>query len=230
MWSRNPPGGVQSATPADVVRGGYVPSREPTRARAWIAADLEAWQRAGMKVFDPLVRGMRRPRDVFAVLNARWRLRRVSALPWSTRLWGRARVLVGGELVMGERVRIFGTTVPFEVAVDRGARLTIGAGTFINYGVSIGVTESVAIGSECQIGQYAIINDNDYHEIADKRRRPPSRPVVIGDRVWLGARVIVTKGVTIGDDAVIGAGSVVTRDVPARCIAAGVPARELRRF
>src|SRR5581483_3924209 len=155
-------------------------------------------------VFAPLALGMRRPRDVFAVINARWRLRRLRGLPWSTRLWGRARVTVNGEVRLGERLRIFGTTVPFELAVDRGARLTIGAGTFINYGVSIGVTESVAIGSECQIGQYAIINDNDYHEIADKQRRPPSQPVVIGDRVWLGARVIVTKGVTIGDDAVIG--------------------------
>ncbi len=120
--------------------------------------------------------------------------------------------------------------MPFELAVERGAKLTIGEGTFINYGVSIGVTEAVTIGRDCQIGQYTIINDNDYHDISDKRVRPPSKPVVIGDRVWLGARVIVTKGVTIGDDAVIGAGSVVTHDVPARCLAAGVPARELRRF
>ncbi|MBV9596820.1 MAG: hypothetical protein JOZ87_08145 [Chloroflexi bacterium] len=56
-----------------------------------------------------------------------------------------------------------------------------------------------------------------------------AEPVVIEDRVWIGARAIVLKGVTVGHDAVIGAGSVVTRDVPARAVVAGVPARLLRQ-
>lgn len=49
--------------------------------------------------------------------------------------------------------------------------------------------------------------------------------VVVGDDVWLGARVVVLPGVTIGDGAVVGAGSVVTKDVPAGAIAVGTPAR-----
>lgn len=49
--------------------------------------------------------------------------------------------------------------------------------------------------------------------------------VVIGDDVWLGARVMVMPGVTIGDGAIIAAGAVVTKDIPAFAIAAGVPAK-----
>ncbi len=52
-------------------------------------------------------------------------------------------------------------------------------------------------------------------------------PIVIEDRVWLGSRVTVLKGVTIGEAAVVSAGAVVTRDIPAGCVAAGVPARPI---
>ena len=51
------------------------------------------------------------------------------------------------------------------------------------------------------------------------------RDVVIGDDVWLGARVMVVAGVEIGDGCIIGASSVVTRSIPAGSIAVGHPAR-----
>jgi len=52
-------------------------------------------------------------------------------------------------------------------------------------------------------------------------------PVVVGNDVWIGARVILLPGVRIGDHAVIGAGAVVTKDVPAYAVVGGVPARVL---
>ncbi|WP_277750457.1 sugar O-acetyltransferase [Actinomyces oricola] len=57
-----------------------------------------------------------------------------------------------------------------------------------------------------------------------------ARPITIGNAVWIGAGASVLPGVTIGDGAVIGAGSVVTHDVPPRTVAAGNPARVLRRI
>lgn len=57
---------------------------------------------------------------------------------------------------------------------------------------------------------------------------PSNRPVVIGNDVWIGTRVIILPGVTIGDQAVVGAGSVVTKDVPPRAIVAGNPAKVIR--
>ena len=54
--------------------------------------------------------------------------------------------------------------------------------------------------------------------------------VVIGNNVWLGNNVCVMPGVTIGDGAIIGANSVVTHDVPAYAVAAGIPARVVKRL
>lgn len=170
------------------------------------------------------------PRVLVQLLAARWHLRRAARLPLSVRLQGRALLAGRGQVVLGERLRLNGSTVRLELVAHRGGRIEIGDGTFINYGVSISAHELVSIGRDCNIGQYTIINDNDYHDIEDKFRTPPSQPVVIEDRVWLGARVIVLKGVRIGADAVIGAGSVVTRDIPPRSIAVGMPAKVVRQF
>ena len=56
----------------------------------------------------------------------------------------------------------------------------------------------------------------------------PEKPVVIGDDVWIGARVIILPGIRIGTGAVIGAGAVVTRDVPDYAVVGGNPARILK--
>ena len=56
------------------------------------------------------------------------------------------------------------------------------------------------------------------------------RDVKIGEGVWLGQRVCVLPGVTIGEHSIIGANSVVTHDVPAYSIAAGAPAKVIKRW
>ena len=54
------------------------------------------------------------------------------------------------------------------------------------------------------------------------------KPVIIGNDVWIGGRVIILPGVTIGDGAIIGAGSVVTKDVKEYEVVAGNPARVIK--
>lgn len=54
---------------------------------------------------------------------------------------------------------------------------------------------------------------------------PYCKPVIIGNRVWCGANVIIMPGVTIGDDVVIGAGTLVNKDIPDESIVVGVPGR-----
>ena len=57
-----------------------------------------------------------------------------------------------------------------------------------------------------------------------------SLPIHIGNRVWLGAGVMVMPGVTIGDNCVIGAGSIVTKDIPANSLAYGSPCKVIREI
>jgi len=108
-----------------------------------------------------------------------------------------------------------------------GASIRIGNGTYLNRNTEIVASKRISIGRDCKIGRDVMIMDTDQHPLpnGDLQRAP----VTIGDDVWIGARAIILKGVTIGDHAVVGAGSVVTRDIPSRALAAGAPARILRR-
>ncbi len=60
--------------------------------------------------------------------------------------------------------------------------------------------------------------------------QPPPAPIRIGKKVWIGANATVVPGVSIGDGAVIAAGAVVTKDVPARTVVAGVPAKVVKEI
>lgn len=129
---------------------------------------------------------------------------------------------------------------PVRFALGEGAVIVVGDYCDLN-GCSLTAYQSVTIGSHVQIGPSTWITDTDLHPMsAGLRRRqlhgePFDRhavrraPVSIGNDVWIGAGVLVLKGVSIGDGAVIGAGSVVVRDVPAGAVACGNPARVVRQ-
>jgi acetyltransferase-like isoleucine patch superfamily enzyme len=93
-------------------------------------------------------------------------------------------------------------------------------------GTVIGAFTEVTIGNGVKCGANTLITDSDWHP--EDPRAGLSRPVRIGDNVWLGYGVIVMKGVTIGENALIGAGSVVTTDIPANTVAGGNPCRIIK--
>lgn len=162
------------------------------------------------------------------VLRARFRLRSCTYVGPYTRLLGRPYIRNGGTIVIGERVVIHSIIVPSELSAVDGGAIEIGDRTFLNYGLLITAHELVRIGRDCLIGHHVTLMDNNLHDLVDRRRAPPSQPVVLEDNVWLGDRVIVLPGVTIGHGSVIGAGSVVVKDVPAESVAVGNPARVVR--
>ena len=116
--------------------------------------------------------------------------------------------------------------------VDYGSYITVGARTFINYNLTALDVAPIVIGEDCQIGPNVQLL-TPVHPLEPQPRRDrleEARPITIGDNVWLGGGAIVCPGVTIGRDSVIGAGAVVTRDIPARRLAVGSPARVIREL
>jgi maltose O-acetyltransferase len=130
--------------------------------------------------------------------------------------------LLGG---VGERVFV---QPPFRC--DYGTRITIGGGTFVNYGCVMLDAAPIIIGASCQLAPYVQLLTAT-HPIDPQPRRLDweyAEPITIGDNVWLGGGAIVCPGVRIGGDTVVGAGAVVTRDLPAGVVAFGNPARVRR--
>ena len=141
---------------------------------------------------------------------------------------GRPRIQNFGRMVIGDRVILRSVNVPVELCTEPGAVLSIGDDCSINYGASFGVTERITVGARVRIGPYVMIVDSEYHDVYARDRRPPSRPVVVEDEVWIGAKASVLPGVTIGRGAVVGTAAVVTRDVAPYTVVAGVPAVPIR--
>jgi acetyltransferase-like isoleucine patch superfamily enzyme len=106
-----------------------------------------------------------------------------------------------------------------------GAEIVIGDRTYINRRTEIMSKRSVTIGTGCAISWDVVISDTDYHEIAGTSS---TKPIVIGDEVWIGCKSTILKGVTIGNGAVVAAGSVVTKDVDPHTLVAGIPAKAIK--
>ncbi len=116
-----------------------------------------------------------------------------------------------------------------------GARFTGGRMNAITIGnyCSIPYNSFWVVGAPITIGDHVVFghmvelytSDHDPDDPAFSRR---DAPIVIGDRVWIGSRAIILKGVTVGEGAVVAAGSMVTRDVAEYTIVAGRPATYIR--
>ncbi|KAJ5295292.1 hypothetical protein N7508_010113 [Penicillium antarcticum] len=120
------------------------------------------------------------------------------------------------------------------VKIDYGFNLQLGEGVFINFNCVFIDTCPIIIGARTMFGPNVSLFSGT-HPLDPALRNGTEdpelgRPIRIGEDCWLGGNVIVLAGVTIGKGATIGAGSVVTKDVPAFHVAAGNPARIIRRI
>ena len=127
-----------------------------------------------------------------------------------------------------------------KAAIVIGDNVFIGSNTVLDCATRIEIEDDVLVSYEC-----LLLDSNNHSNDASVRRNDlpdvkygraynweaiPSAPIRIRRGVWIGARSIILKGVTIGEGAIVGAGSVVTKDVEAYTVAAGNPARLVKRL
>lgn len=109
-----------------------------------------------------------------------------------------------------------GAVIMMGAVINIGA--VIGSGTMIDMNAVLG--GRAVVGCGCHIGAGAVL--------AGVIEPPSAKPVVVEDRVMVGAGAVILEGVRVGADSVVAAGAVVTCDVPPGVVAAGMPARVIK--
>lgn len=145
-------------------------------------------------------------------------------------------ISIGNGCSFGKRLRL--------EAIDRYLEyqflpeISIGSNVDISFDCHIGAINKVIIGDNVLIASKVYISDHSHGRINDKdllltprnREIYSKGPVIIENNVWIGENVSILPNVTIGANSIIGANSVVTKNIPYSCIAAGNPAKVIRKI
>ena len=117
---------------------------------------------------------------------------------------------------------------------DPNGGIIFGNNVSANRNLTIYCASRVEIEDDVMMGSGILITDND-HGIDptehDYRCQPLiTKPVKIGRGCWIGERASILSGVEVGEHSIVAAGAVVTKSIPPYSIAAGVPARVIKRW
>lgn len=134
--------------------------------------------------------------------------------PLSLRIKRSGRLSIRGEVTICCGTRIL---------IGENAHLELAERVFIHYDANITCWDHISMGTDSGLSWGSSIIDGNGHDIlVAGRKLPRTRPVIIGNRVWIGTGVIIA-GASIGDGAMVGAGSVVTTNIPAKALVTGNP-------
>lgn len=145
------------------------------------------------------------------------------------------------ELILQELFEFKGNGVWIEPPFfcDYGEHISIGENTFINTNCMFLDNNKITIGKNVLIAPYVQIYTTN-HPINASERIPKNRterlyvtstkPVTVGDNVWIGGNSVILPGVTIGNNVTIGAGSVVTKNIPNNVLALGNPCKVIKQL
>lgn len=143
---------------------------------------------------------------------------RKAVFPTSFKLGENSKIIVDGNFKIHEGASI---------GINDGASLTLGSG-YINNGCRLTCFENIQIGKNVVIGSGVTIRDSDSH-IIKENGFIKTKPIIIGDHIWIGLNTVILKGVKIGNGAVIAAGAIVTEDVPENTLVGGIPAKIIKK-
>lgn len=154
---------------------------------------------------------------------------------------GDVRFWIYGDLVIGEKIIIQGSGIDgnecSQIVVAKEGCLSIEDNVGITQ-TSIQCFNSITISKNVKIGAGCIIMDTDFHSVDWQQRKcvdtdsinAKTAPIFIGDSAFIGARCIITKGVTVGSRSIIAAGSVVVKSIPDDCLAGGNPCSVIKKI
>jgi acetyltransferase-like isoleucine patch superfamily enzyme len=131
-------------------------------------------------------------------------------------------VIIGEETMLRQNVVAAGLALP-DSKLELGRRVRVFQDTFLN------PSKPLTVGDESGLGGRSLIFTHAAWQSILEGYPVEFAPITIGRNVWLPWQVFVLPGVEIGDDVTVAAGSVVSRSIPGRSLAAGYPARVLKR-
>lgn len=113
---------------------------------------------------------------------------------------------------------------------DYGYNIHLGERFFANFDCVFLDICPITFGDDCMLGPgvHVYTATHPLDPIERISGLEYGKPVTVGHRVWIGGGAILNPGVTVGDDAVIASGAVVTKDVPARAVVGGNPAKVIK--
>lgn len=123
----------------------------------------------------------------------------------------------------------------YEDLVNKSSRIIIGDNCYIAYNFSALAGDDIIIESNVLIASNVLVSSEN-HGINPESNIPYmnqdliTKPVIIKEGAWVGEKAIILPGVIIGKKSVIAAGSVVTKSIDNYCIAAGIPAKVIKKY
>lgn len=141
-----------------------------------------------------------------------------------SKTWYKALGVKGVNYMISSKITIVGSY----------ANLELGEYAEINTGCFLLSKDKIVIGENSTLAYQATIltssNPNGPHNKLVKLYPKITKPVIIGDNSWIGAKATILPGVTIGDFCVVAAGSVVNKDVADYTVVAGIPAKVIKHL
>lgn len=126
------------------------------------------------------------------------------------------------------------TTISPSASLGFPENIHLGAGCLINHNNRLyaGPESRITLADGAMLGPDVFMTADHFSksiDISTEAHSGKAGDVHIGENVRVGAHVVILPGVTIGENSAIGAGSVVTTDIPANVIAAGNPAKVVKK-